>query len=422
MKQAEDFRGAFGQAESGFEKTVRHTLDELLLQEKKRPAVRRPRVLVPVIAALLVMALGIGIAAGGRWGVLDWLRENRPAGETTAVPAPDETERPFAEPVDSEYMTVTVREVRTDGYGLYLSVAFTPKEEGVLVYNWGLNPFRDGPEAMGIEPDEQGQTLMKWAMAHGYHKLIRAALFSRHITFPEGTNSIEAMEAYLQEQGIPYRIEKDGVLVTDRVADGEGIDSVANNKAVLEEDGSTLVMAAGGWVNGKEEYNLLWTAVPLRMKENGDPWSSRENDVDMNHWSQGTIPLRIPAVTAEPRILAEYAGQAPAKADPERTFPVTVQLLRTDLNDYYVIRSGDPDRNFLYPFLYPEDRDVPGTAGVDRFAGSGIYSLSAQEEDGQLRFTVACRLPEDLPDRLFIRWMDSQTYVDEATLIERTDR
>ncbi len=420
MKKAEDFREAFGQAEEGFERAVRRTLNELALREGKRPAFRRPRFLVPVIAAVLVMALGIGLAAGGRWGVLDWLRENRPVAEAT--PVPEGTEAPFAEPVDSKYVTVTVREVRSDGFGLYLSVQFTPREKDVLVYNWGLNPFRDGPEAMGIEPDEAGQTLVKWALSHGYSKLVRVALFSRNVTFPEGTDSIEDMEAYLTEQGIPYRKASDGNIITDRVSYGEGIDSVNNNTAVLEEDGSTLVMAAGGYVSGREDYTLLWTAAPCLMKEGGEPWSWLEDNVDMNDWSQGTIPLRIPAVTAEPRILAEYAGQTPAKADPERTFPVTVQLLRTDLNDYYVIRSGDPDRNFLYPFLYPEDRDVPGTAGVDRFAGSGIYSLSAQEEDGQLRFTVACRLPEDLPDRLFIRWMDSQTYVDEATLIERTDR
>ena len=62
MKRAEDFRSAFGPADSAFENAVSHTLQELRLQEERRPAFRRPRVLVPVIAALLVLMLGIGIA------------------------------------------------------------------------------------------------------------------------------------------------------------------------------------------------------------------------------------------------------------------------------------------------------------------------------------------------------------------------
>ena len=53
---------------------------------------------------------------------------------------------------------------------------------------------------------------------------------------------------------------------------------------------------------------------------------------------------------------------------------------------------------------------------------TGEAFAKAVTEMVQTLYRVACRLPEDLPDRLFIRWMDSQTYVDEATLIERTDR
>ena len=160
MKKAEDFRNAFGPADSGFESAVRNTLQALTEQEKRQGAVRRPRILIPAIAAILIMAISIGMAAGGHWGVLDWLRENRSDHtETTPSPAADETSGPFMGPVDSEYMTITVREARNDGYGMYLSVLFTPKEEGTLAYNWGVNPFRDSPEIMGIEPDQKEQTL-----------------------------------------------------------------------------------------------------------------------------------------------------------------------------------------------------------------------------------------------------------------------
>ena len=129
MKRAEDFRGAFGPAESGFEAAVRDTLEELQVKETRRAAVRGRRFLVPVIAAVLIMILGIGIAATGRWGVLNWLAENRPEGaESTELPFGEETAEPFLAQADTDLVTITVREAKTDGYGIYLSVAFTPKD------------------------------------------------------------------------------------------------------------------------------------------------------------------------------------------------------------------------------------------------------------------------------------------------------
>ncbi len=423
MKKAEDFRNAFGPADSGFESAVRNTLQALTEQEKRQGAVRRPRILIPAIAAILIMAISIGMAAGGHWGVLDWLRENRSDHtETTPLPAADETSGPFMGPVDSEYMTITVREARNDGYGMYLSVLFTPKEEGTLAYNWGVNPFRDSPEIMGIEPDQKEQTLAEWAVSHGYHRLIRIGLFSRGITFPEGTQTIEEMEAYLTEQGIPYKKANDGNIIPDRVSSAEDIDSYMNNTMVLEEDGSTLIMAAGGSIIGRKEFQLGWSAVPCLMKEDGTPNGGNADHLDLTAWTQGWIPLAVPdRETGEPQILAEYTGTAPPKADLGENMPVTVQLLRTDLNEYYVVRSADTARSFQAPCLYME-----GTAQhtvESRFGYSGIHSFSVQERNGELLFADACRIPENLPDRLVIVWFDTDNNPHpEETLIERTDR
>ena len=134
MKSAEDFRNAFGSADVRFELAVQNTLEDLQRQEEKTEQGWKRRYLFPAIAAIMIMMLGIGIAASnGRWGVLNWLSENR--GESTGQQTVSETAEPFMAPIDMEYATITVREAQNDGYGMYLSVAFTPKEKGVLDKN-----------------------------------------------------------------------------------------------------------------------------------------------------------------------------------------------------------------------------------------------------------------------------------------------
>ena len=140
MKSAEDFRNAFGPADAGFELAVHNTLENLQRQNEKTERGWKHRYLLPTIAAIIILLLGIGIAASnGRWGVLNWLSENR--GESAGQQTVSETAEPFMAPIDMEYATITVREAQNDGYGMYLSVAFTPMKKGVLAFNWSINPF-----------------------------------------------------------------------------------------------------------------------------------------------------------------------------------------------------------------------------------------------------------------------------------------
>ena len=202
MKKAEDFRKAFGEADSRFEAAVNDTLRELAAREAEPHTVSRRRFLVPVIAAAMVMILGIAIAASnGSFGLLDWLAENR--SEETGYGTADETAAPFMGPVETEFATITVREARSDGYGVYLAVAFTPKEKDVLAYNWSVDPNTDGPETMGIEPDRPGQTLAEWAAGHGYRQLMRVAVIAMgHGQRRPGDNQTdEAWAAGVEERG-----------------------------------------------------------------------------------------------------------------------------------------------------------------------------------------------------------------------------
>lgn len=425
MKKAEDFRKAFGEADSRFEAAVNDTLRELAAREEKPRTVSRRRFLVPVIAAAMVMILGIAIAASnGSFGLLDWLAENR--SEETGYGTADETAAPFMGPVETEFATITVREARSDGYGVYLAVAFTPKEKDVLAFNWSVDPNTDGPETMGIEPDRPGQTLAEWAAGHGYRQLMRVSVISmgNRQAPPEDIRTNEEYAAWMDEQGISYRKTGTGGLMVDPLYSGPDFDSMVNDKSLLEEDGSTLVMAAGICLAGQDEYEVDWTACPAKMNKYGRIETGMAGMHSYENWSQGRLPIRIPAETdSGPEILAEYEGTISSLENPEERLPFTVQFIRTELNDYYRIRCTELARSFWGPTLVKDPED-PKTSGSEwAFAQSDIYSYAVQEVDGALVFTHGCRFPEALPDRIRVHWYNPEAYaLSEDSVAERTDR
>ena len=406
---------SFPEPPDGFAERNDQLISSLVTEKEKQYAPReKHRILVPAIALTIIMMLGIGIAASnGHWGVLNWLSENRSQVISTEQSIIKEGEPTFLPPVDTDHGTITVREAQSDGYGLYLSVLFTPGEKDALAFNWGINPFQDRPEDVGLVSDKKNQTLAEWAVSHGYRKLIRVALMSMpNASIPKELKTTDEVVAYLEKQGISYRKTKEGNIRFDRINNGPGFDSYLNNKMMIEEDGSTLIMVAGGCLSGQEDYQMNWSAVPCLMHEDGT-WDTKTPEWEMDEWTQGTISIHIQESTqGEPVILATYAGTMKSMNRAEGDVPVRVQLIRTDLNDYFQIQCPDLERSYQAPWLYLEDE-------INSFARSRIHSYSVQEKDGMLVFTTASLIPEEIPDRLIIRWFD--TGYDEKTVIERID-
>ena len=414
MKRAEDFREAFGPADAGFEDAVQHTLNRIMLDERKpRHGVLR-RFLVPVLAAVLVLGLGIGIAtAPDHWGITNWLSENRQHKSRFSEEPVQPTAEPFMAPIDTEYAAITVREVQSDGYGIYLSVAFRPKSDDVLIYDWSINPFRDSPEKIGIEPDSESQTINEWARARGYSSLVRAMLVSAECS-PEamprekwGTD--ESMIEYLDEQGKKAKISSGGGITLDGVAVGPGFNSLIANTSFLEEDNTTVIMLAGGCIDSLEEYRIYWNLIPwhfLSGLENPEGASPEETEAFLKETGQqeGYFSVRFPdTVHHDTVILAEYAGTTGSKASPGEEIPVTLQLIRTGLNDYYRIRCADPERSFSNPLI--EWEPAAWKDNKIRFGDTGIIVRSVQENDGMLTFTAGTRFTEEeFPDKLVIVW------------------
>lgn len=368
-------------------------------KEKPYASLGKHRILVPVIAIAIMMMLGIGIAASnGRWGVLNWLSENSSQEISTEQPPMDVTDEPFLSPVDTDYGTITVREVKNDGYGIYLSVAFTPKEEGSLALNWAINPFRDAPEAAGFVSDYRNQTLAEWAVQHGYHQLLRVGFVS-DVYQPQNSNS---------------RKEPDGSIVYDKLINGANLDSYVNNTMKIEENGTSLIMMAGGSMGETEEYELRWTAVPILMNEDGT-WKNKTPEWNSDDFRQGVISLTVSQSSSiDPAILSQYSGTVSSLSQKGTIIPVTVDFIRTDLNEYFQIKCADTGRSFQAPWLYLEEN-------YTRFGKSDIFAYSVREKEGTLIFTVGCQVPDEFPDKLVIRWFDSNTSFVQETVVERID-
>ncbi len=366
-------------------------------QEKPYSSLGKHRIFVPVIVMTILLMLGIGIAASnGHWGVLNWLSENRSQEISTEQPLTDITDEPFLLPVDTDYGTITVREVKSDGYGIYLSIAFTPKEEGSLALNWAINPFQDAPEIAGLVSDYKNQTLAEWAVQHGYHQLLRVGFLS---------------DLY-QSSNSSSRTEPDGSIVYDQLVHGAHLDSYVNNTMKIEDNRTSLIMLAGGCMGEAEEYEIRWTTVPILMNEDGT-WKNKAPEWNSNEFRQGVISFDISQSSpTDSAILYQYSGTISSLSQKGTKVPVTVDFIRTNLNDYFQIKCTDTGRSFQSPWVYLEE-------DYTRFGESDIFVYSVREKEGTLIFTVGCLVPDEIPDKLIIRWFDSSTSFVQETAVER---
>ena len=61
----------------------------------------------------------------------------------------------------------------------------------------------------------------------------------------------------------------------------------------------------------------------------------------------------------------------------------------------------------IKPLLLPKASEYLEDLSDLRFADSGIFSYAVQKNEEKLIFTADCQIPDELPERLIIRWFDS---------------
>ena len=413
----------------------------------KRKKFSSSAILACVLVGILASAMATGIAINGKpWGVLNWIFEAQPnstavtatqsiysnpeqvSQETTTSPSETEVMIPMevtaisTKSCELDFATLSIREAVTDGYGIYLSIAAVPSNPDILLLDWSVNPFESSPEIIGRVPDYPNQTLAEWAVNHGYTQLIRLSIgsplpepytYGRKVSSEEyDPNPANADKQIVQTDGWS----------DDLVSNGSGFDSFINRKMLLEEDGTSLIMIAGGFTDQKE-YEIACFMMPWRMTEDG-----KENPVDynspgldpnepiydMDNREKGILSFAFPANSmVNSTVLAEYDGEIPLLSNPERNGHIHVQFVRTGLNDYCLAEYNDPDRVYEHLLIY--ENETP-----DSFISySKLYVSCYQLKGDTISFLRSCIIPGEFPETICLQWVDNDEKARQTFTINR---
>ena len=400
-----------------------------------------------VLVCIVASAMAAGIAINGKpWGVLNWIIEAQPNStavtatqkiysdseqilqEATASPSETEAIIPMevaaisTESCEFDFATLSIREAVTDGYGIYLSIAAVPSAPDTLLLDWSINPFESSPEIIGQVSDYPKQTLAEWAVNHGYNQLIRLSIGSP-LPEPYTNGRLVSSEKYDPDPTIANKqtVQSDK-WSCDLVSNGSGFDSYINQQMVLEEDGTSLIMIAGGFTNQKE-YEIACFMMPWRMTKEGkkDPvdydspgLDPQEPIYDMNNRERGILSFAFPdKPSINSTIMEEYDGEIPLLSNPEMSGHIHIQFIRTNLNDYCLAEYNDPDRTYEHLLIYKNEKS-------DSFISySNLYVSCYQLKGETISFLRSCILPDAFPETLYLQWVDNYKNTKQTLTISK---
>lgn len=282
----------------------------------EKPVKKKFAAFPAVVTMVILLTLTAGIAAEAiGWNVLEWLSIPADNVQDTVFP---ETTGDVSHPVAD----VHIHEAVSDGYGVYMSVVCKPKEENVLLLNASVNP-RDDAEAIGLVPDYPRQTIGAWADRHGYSM---------------------------------YDVRLYTVAAYPDLMNNTGFDSMLGQMQ-RNEDGSIVIMMAGGSVPLPRDYQLNYIITPY-VKQQSGLWQVDEWAV-MDEQRAIRFSIDVPE-KPETEVLAEYAV---SPETPTQHINLTgCRLLRTPLMTYaeftYTFKDAAigqmerPDKDHFYPHGY----------------------------------------------------------------------
>ena len=346
----------------------------------EKPVKKKFAAFPAVVTMVILLTLTAGIAAEAiGWNVLEWLSIPADNVQDTVFP---ETTGDISHPVAD----VHIHEAVSDGYGVYMSVVCKPKEENVLLLNASVNP-RDDAEAIGLVPDYPRQTIGAWADRHGY--------------------SIYDVRLYT-------------VAAYPDLMNNAGFDSMLGQMQ-RNEDGSIVIMMAGGSVPLPRDYQLNYIITPYEKQLNGlwqvDEWAVMDEQRSIG------FSIDVPE-KPETEVLAEYAV---SPETPTQHINLTgCRLLRTPLMTYaeftYTFKDAAigqmerPDKDHFYPH------------GYDLMNWDVRMELISTETlaDGTTQFcyVTTAQLPQGTPDEMEVdvRLSGGEDQMAELVTLTRIDK
>lgn len=288
--------------------------------------------LILALILILTTLTAIAVELSG-WSVLEWLSPAaQPPIPTSALVTEGDTEHRVAD--------IRLWEAVTDGYGVYLSLAITPKEEGTLVLSNAIDPFYNTAAQLGVTPDFEGQTIAQWATAHGYHKLYQISCGGQRTT-DEAGNTI--LHDYFDAHNNPMRIL---------------------------EDGTTVWMMACAYKGEDYLYQLCYRILtfPPDIQTYHAVYSESALGnmiVEYDDYEQRVLTFTVvPPDETSITIVAEYRPAPDAQQPEEYPRVEYIRLLRSPLTDYYDVAYTHP----------PASKKKSNTIGEPRFFNLDLFS------------------------------------------------
>ena len=296
-------------------------------------------------------------------GVLDWLyrREREQKMNTTIPIAKGVTEHRAA--------SLELREAITDGYGVYLSLAVTPKEEGTLFLSNRINPYWHTAAELGLTTDDPEQSIAEWAAANGYHQMKEIRLYGAYTVNEDGSTTSE-------NQFVVY-----------------------GNPVYVESDGTMVFMLAGENKGEGHVYKLCYRVLTYPDEETyhqsyDDP--VLENAiVEYDDYEERVITFKVDTPQGmEAEVLAEYLPDPEHEQSSEFPQVTGLRILRTPLSAYYDVTYVHPAPGELRRYYFGEPSFITDQLYDRTVRMTGWYAEPVSGGSQQFHELHSCILPD----------------------------
>jgi len=289
---------------------------------------------------------------------------------------------PESNTVETDFAAVKLLKADTDGYGVFLSFEVKPKNEKTLIVDTSVDPYTESPSKIGLTPDRSGQTILEWAVEHGFEELLDVEIFSSSNVYNPTYDA-----SFHSYPGTP------------------------------EQDGSVILDVYGSALPNTELYYLCCRTTPWDMNEK-NIYTDTPNGRSIEHallWDQDTYTFMKIPVSGEketPEIFAAYRSDTDAQGS-----AFTASLFRTSMAEYCETWTNNPDyTDNWYSFLYT----VPSGNSVFPKVSSIPMHTCIRQEDGSVLFRDTVVLPEEYPDTISAEFYGFQGQVDPPVTMKKT--
>ncbi|MBR4068067.1 MAG: hypothetical protein IKK08_05495 [Clostridia bacterium] len=296
-------------------------------------------------------------------GVLDWLyRRDREQEMTTTVPE-------VSGATEHRTASLEVRELITDGYGVYLSLAVTPKEEGTLFLSNYTDPYWTKAAELGFPTDDPEQSIAEWAAVNGYQQLKEIRLYG----------------AYTENE--------------DGSATSENLFHIVRNPIHIESDGTSVFLIACENKGEGHVYKLCYRVLTYPDEETyhqsyDDP--VLENAiVEYDDYEERVITFTVDTPQGmEAEVLAEYLPDPEHEQSSEFPQVTGLRILRTPLSAYYDVTYVHPAPGELRRYYFGEPSFITDQLYDRSVRMTGWYAEPVSGGSQQFHELHSCILPD----------------------------